>query len=99
MQYKRKAAERVAERISGIKGVLNDIYVHVTTTPSDVRQRITDAFNRSSAIDANSINVSVDGSTVKLSGTVHGWNERKIAENAAWAIPGVAKVEDDIVLA
>jgi osmotically-inducible protein OsmY len=36
---------------------------------------------------------------VKLSGRVHGWNERKLAENAAWSAPGVTRVEDEIVLA
>lgn len=98
-QYERKAAARVAERISGVRGVVNNISVRITAAPSDVKERIMDAFKRSSTIDANAISVTVDGGTVKLSGTVHGWNERKIAENAVWAVPGVAKVEDHIVLA
>lgn len=57
------------------------------------------AFRRSSAADANAINVAVTGGTVKLSGKVHGWNERKDAENAAWSAPSVRKVEDNTVFA
>lgn len=97
-QYERRAAEKAVQHISGIKGVINNISVQTAATPTDIRQRILDAFKRSSAIDANAIKVSVDGSTVRLSGQVHGWNERKVAENAAWAAPGVAQVEDNIVL-
>jgi osmotically-inducible protein OsmY len=35
---------------------------------------------------------------VILSGQVHGWHERQIAERAAWAAPGVTRVEDNIVV-
>ena len=68
-------------------------------SPSDVRDRIIAAFKRARDLDAAAIQITVDGGTVKLTGNVKGWNERKIAENAAWAAPGVTKVEADIVLA
>jgi osmotically-inducible protein OsmY len=40
----------------------------------------------------------VDGNTVKLSGKVHSGYERRIAESAAWAAPGVNLVEDNIMI-
>ena len=97
--YQKQAAAKAAGRISGVKGVINQIEVAARPSGYDVRERIMSAFKRSSTLDANSIDVAVDGGTVKLSGRVHGWNERKIAENAAWSAPGVTRVEDNIVLA
>lgn len=97
--FQKTAAFKAASKINGVKGVTNMIEVRSRPTSPDIRERIVSAFKRSSLIDANSIKVAVDGSTVKLSGRVHGWNERKLAENAAWSAPGVTKVEDEIVLA
>ena len=97
--YQKEAAAKAAGRIGGVKSVTNLIDVAARPSTYDVRDRIMSAFKRSSTLDANSINVTVDGGTVRLSGKVHGWNERKVAENAAWAAPGVTRVQDDIVLA
>ena len=97
--YQRAAAFKAASRISGVKGVTNLIDVRSKASPTDVRERIQAAFKRSSAIDANAIDIEVDGGTVRLTGRVRGWNERRVAEDAAWAAPGVTKVEDGIVLA
>ena len=97
--FEKTAAFKAASKINGVIGVTNLIAVRARPASSDVRERIVSAFKRSSLIDANSIDVTVQGSTVKLSGRVHGWNERKLAENAAWSAPGVTRVEDEIVLA
>lgn len=97
--FQKKAAQADASRITGVKGVSNWIEVHAEPSPADVRERIMAAIKRSSALDASSIKVAVSGHTVTLSGAVHGWNERRVAERAAWSAPGVTKVEDSIVLA
>ena len=44
------------------------------------------------------VRVSVDGTIVTLSGQVRSWHEKKEAERAAWASPGVTRVEDLIVV-
>jgi osmotically-inducible protein OsmY len=97
--YQKAAAAKQAGRVAGVKSVTNMIAMKPKVSPTDVRQRIMSAFTRSSALDANALDIAVEGGTVKLSGTVRGWNERKIAENAAWAAPGVTKVKDEIMLA
>ena len=97
--YQKGTAKTVAGRITGVRGVTNMITIRARTSAYDVRERITAAFKRSSTLDARAINIAVTGGTVKLSGRVHGWNERKVAENAAWSAPGVTKVEDDIAFA
>lgn len=97
--YQKEAAKAAVGRISGVRSVHNSITVRARASVGDVRDRIMAAIKRSSALDAAAIDVSVEGGTVKLRGNVHGWNERRIAENAAWGAPGVTKVEDNIVLA
>ncbi|UIJ46222.1 BON domain-containing protein [Sphingomonas cannabina] len=97
--YQKKAAQTAAGRITGVKGVNNRVEIKGEPSPADVRERIMTAIKRQSALDANAISVSVAGHTVKLSGEVHGWNERRVAEQAAWSVPGVNRVEDEIAFA
>jgi osmotically-inducible protein OsmY len=97
--YQKEVAGRAASRTTGVTTLTNLIDVKIKPSPADVRERIVAALRRSSELDANAINVSVHGSTVKLSGRVKGWNERRVAESAAWSAPGVSKVEDQIVFA
>jgi osmotically-inducible protein OsmY len=56
------------------------------------------ALKRSADIDASTITVVAEGDTVKLGGKVHASYERKVAERAAWAAPGVNRVEDNILV-
>jgi len=92
-------ARKAAGRVTGVLGVTNLIEVRKLPVPADVRERIMQAFKRQAHLDANSVTVVTDGGTVKLGGRVRAWNERGIAERAAWAAPGVTKVEDNIIVA
>ncbi len=96
--FHRQSAKDLAARINGVKGVTNLIEVKVSPSPSDVKDRIVAAFKRNADLDASTITVVADGSTVRLGGKVHAWYERQIAERAAWAAPGVNRVEDNIAV-
>lgn len=96
--YQSEAARKAAGKISGVIGVGNLIEVRRMPGAKDVRERIVAAFKRNADLDAASITVLTDGNKVTLGGKVHGWHERQIAERAAWAAPGVSKVEDNIVI-
>jgi osmotically-inducible protein OsmY len=97
-QYQRNTAETAVRRIKGVKGVSNLIQLKPRAQPSEIKRKIQDAFKRSAEVDANRITVEANGGEVVLKGTVRSWIEREEAERAAWAAPGVTKVEDRIVV-
>ena len=97
-QYQRNTAETAVRRIKGVRGVSNLIQLKPRVQPSEIKRKIQDAFKRSAEIDANRITVEANGGEVVLKGTVRSWIEREEAERAAWAAPGVTKVEDRIVV-
>lgn len=47
---------------------------------------------------ASTITVATEGDTAKLGGTVHAGYERRVAELAVWAAPGVNRIEDNIMV-
>jgi len=97
--FQSREAQRAAGRVSGVAGVSNLIEVKQLPTPSDVKSRIVSAFKRQADLDSAAVTVTTEGGTVKLSGKVRAWNERGIAERAAWSAPGVTRVEDHISVA
>jgi osmotically-inducible protein OsmY len=98
-QYQREEAEFVAGNVPGVVDVDNQITL--TSPPpkaGDVKQAIERAFQRNANLDAEGLSVKTHGNTVLLSGAVSSWDERHAAVAAAWAAPGVAAVEDQIVV-
>ena len=81
-----------------MKGVTNNIVVQPRVKTIDVRDQIEAAFKRSAAIGARRINVTAIDRKVILSGNVHSWAERREAERAVWAAPGVTQVEDRLAV-
>jgi osmotically-inducible protein OsmY len=96
--YSRERAESAVKRARGVKGVTNSIVVKPKVAPHEIRRKIEDAFRRSAEIDASRVTVEANGSEVVLRGTVRAWAERQEAERAAWAAPGVTKVDNRITI-
>ena len=97
--YQGEAARKAAGKIGGVVGVSNRTEVRQRPKIDDIRDRIMAAFKRSAGLDAATVTVTTAGGKVTLGGKVRAWNERRLAEHAAWATPGVTKVEDNITVA
>jgi len=94
--YQRSAAERAVRYLIGVKGIINEITVKPVIKMIDVKHKIEDAFERQARLDAKNIDVHVLDDQITLRGTVHSWREKEDAARAAWAAPGVARVDNKL---
>ena len=97
-QYQREEAERAVRPLKGVKWVSNEITVTPKVSAVDVKVKIENALKRNAETDAKHITVETSDGNVTLRGYVSSWSEREEAEHAAWAAPGVTKVNDLILI-
>ena len=82
--------------IHGVKGVVNSVEVVRAVSIPNIERHIRRALHRDAEIDARSIEVTVSGSEVTLSGTVGSWHERESAERAAVHATGITRIDNRI---
>ena len=64
-----------------------------------MKHKIHSAFQRHAYLDARRVGVDVkDDGRIVLHGHVHSWAEREEAQKAAWKAPGVAAVDNQLVV-
>jgi osmotically-inducible protein OsmY len=76
----------------------NHITVARKAVVRDVRHRIVKALNQNADVDAHHITVTVADHTATLTGTVGTWLQRESAERAAANAPGIAQVDNRILV-
>jgi osmotically-inducible protein OsmY len=97
-KFKSMAAENAVRRLTGVIGVNNQVKVKPSVKATEVKNRIKKALHRDAELDASGIQVEVVEGTVKLEGKVRYLGERRSAERAAWAVPGVTNVIDNLAI-
>lgn len=97
-QHQKRAAEEAVRTLTGVRGVTNLIDISPAVRAGDVKESIRLAFERSASLDLGKIEVDVEGDTVSLHGTVRSLAEREDAEDAAWSAPGIADVNNLLVV-
>jgi osmotically-inducible protein OsmY len=96
--FQRQAAEHAVSRIDGVLGIENLIAISPEPIPTDVAQRIKQAFARSALVDGSKVRVTNDGHTVYLTGSVRSYAAMREAVDTAAGAPGVERVINDMVI-
>ncbi len=97
--FQRKAAEKCIRGLSGIKGISNHVSIKEKgIQPEVIKQRIETALKREAERQARRISVEVRGSKVILTGRVYSFHEMQDAKGAAFSVPGVTSVENNLYI-
>lgn len=96
--YQKENAEDAVRHILGVRSIENHISVSQKMGVRDVRQRIVKALHQNADVDARHITVTVSGDTARLTGMVGTWLQRDSAERAAANAPGIAEVDNRIMV-
>lgn len=97
--YQKKSAELTIRRLTGVRGITNNISLIPNASLKDVKSHILKEFHRNAQIDAEKIQVEVDDHKVILKGTVRSWPEMEEAIKGAWSALGVNTVDNRLVIA
>ncbi len=98
-EFQRRSAEKAIRSLIGVVGVSNEIKLRAKPQPAGLAKKIEEALARQALREAHHVKISVDGTTVKLTGTVHSWHEREAVAGVAWAAPGVRSVVNELTIA
>lgn len=100
-EFLRSEIRGIAEKIRGVKDVINLIevvstFADATEVKKRIRQTFLDTFGFAGG--AAKIQIKVEEGRVIISGEVNNLAEKKTAEKAAWLVPGVTSVINEITL-
>lgn len=88
-------AEHAVQRLTGVKGVINQIQVAARPVTSDhLKLEIEGALERQTEREARRIGVFVKDGVVTLTGTLRSWGEKNAIERVVGHAEGVRRVED-----
>jgi osmotically-inducible protein OsmY len=99
--YQRREVERMVRNIRGVTGITNNLTVArgaARASAADTKAEIEEAFRRSAGVDSAHLRVKVTDHTAELYGEVHSLVEASAVSEAAASAPGVAKLENHLVV-
>lgn len=96
--YQKNAPEQDIRPLIGVIGVSNQITIKPQVDAGNISDNIMHALHRSWFFDPKTIQVSVVGGRVKLTGTANSAYDKEVAASTAWMAPGVTNVENDLAV-
>lgn len=96
--YQKEAAHDDIRPLNGVTGVSNQIAIKPCVNTKDISNDIQAALHRNWFFQPKLIEVTANGSKVKLSGSVNNWHDRDVAGATAWAAAGTTDVENNITV-
>ncbi|QYF73151.1 BON domain-containing protein [Cryobacterium sp. PAMC25264] len=96
--FERNGARRAIEWVHGVDHIDNRITLRARPTADDAAARIRAALVRNAALDADKIQVQIEGNHATLTGSVQSWAERHEAEAAAWSSPHITQLKNEILV-
>jgi osmotically-inducible protein OsmY len=100
--YQRHVAEDAVRRLGQVRSVVNALTLagglDALAAP-DIKRCVEERLRHSAHLDCGTIDVSVHGAQVTLSGRVHDWPQWREAEERAWSAPGVRQVHNALLVA
>jgi osmotically-inducible protein OsmY len=97
-EYQKDAIKSTVKNLTGVKGISNLISVKPSITAKDIKQKISLAFHRSATVDAEKVNIEINGNKAILTGRVRSWSEKNDAENATWKAQGITSIENKLIV-
>lgn len=96
----KRAAERAALRVAGVRGLANDIEVRLATdhqrTDSEIAKAAVEALERNIQVPSDAVKLKVADGWITLEGTVKWDYQRKRAERAVRYLMGVRGLTDNL---
>lgn len=96
--FQTEQAANAVRHIWGVVGVFNHVTVRPRSGERDIHRRIVRVLHQNADIDARRIHVTLETDVVTLKGTVESWTQREAAEHAAGSAPGIARVDNQLLV-
>jgi len=94
----KRTIEQAFIYIAGIRGVTNRINVVPRSKDAEAKRAFEEAVRRSAALTVVDLSADFAGATIIVRGTVGSCVEHDALLDLAWCTPGIARVEDHIVV-
>jgi osmotically-inducible protein OsmY len=96
--FQKQDAKTAISFLPGVKGVTNEIKIKSDIKDAIEKKDVEKALARSWSLNAKDIEVTVNGTNVKLTGFVDSVYQKDQAEKIVWKTPGIWSIDNDLVV-